>query len=144
MKRNFFYVSVLIALVFMACSSTKNTGITPNKHIAREWMLKKMEGANSDELLKAKAFINLSNLKQTSAKAGCNIIMFTTQLKKNNGIEFKGGGTTNMFCKDFMELEGKLGLIIGKIKSYEINGHFIKFKDGNGKVLVEAVAADWD
>ncbi|WP_300603251.1 META domain-containing protein [Niabella sp.] len=110
----------------------------------REWMLKKLDGADGDLVIKSRASINLAGRAQTGGMAGCNRAMFTVQTGAGTSIRFSAIATTKKFCAEFMEVEERYLAVLPQIRSYALSGHFIKFKDAAGKILAEGVAADWD
>ncbi|MCD2422339.1 META domain-containing protein [Niabella pedocola] len=112
--------------------------------LRREWMLKKLDGVNGDLVIKSRASVNLTDFAQTNGMAGCNRAMFTTSAGSGMTIRFSAIATTKKFCTEFMEVEKRYLDVLPRIRSYEISGHFIQFKDAAGKMLAEGVAADWD
>ncbi|SDD48697.1 META domain-containing protein [Niabella drilacis] len=112
--------------------------------LRREWMLKKLDGIDGELVIQSRASINLADHKQTGGMAGCNRIMFTAQTGEGSSIRFSAIAATKKFCAEFMKVEARYLTLLPQIRSYELSGHFIKFKDAAGKVLAEGVASDWD
>ncbi|MGJ7029869.1 META domain-containing protein [Niabella hirudinis] len=112
--------------------------------LRREWMLKKLDGADGVLVIKSRASINLTDPAHTSGTAGCNRAVFTASAGAEAEISFSSIATTKKFCAEFMKVEERYLAVLPQIRSYEIRGHFIKFKDASGKVVAEGVAADWD
>jgi|GEM_PF-2724869 len=110
----------------------------------REWMLKKLEGIDGDQVMRSRASINLTDPAQTNGMAGCNRALFTTHTGAGTSIRFSAIATTKKFCAEFMKIEERYLQVLPQIRSYELSGHFIKFKDASGKAVAEGVAADWD
>lgn len=138
---------VLLLVAFTAIlvtSCAQNKKLTGGENLKRQWMLKALPGFSSEELMKARAEINLSDLTKTGAYAGCNRIMFATTTGKDRSISFTGIAATKMFCAENMKVENVLLETLPLIKTYEIKGHHIVFYGADGKMLVSAVAADWD
>lgn len=134
---------LLLEAVADAGPVTDPTGSTRNP-LHREWMLKKLDGADGNLVIKSRASINLTDHTQTGGMAGCNRAMFTAQTGAGTSIRFSAIATTKKFCTEFMGVEERYLEVLPRIRSYELSGHFIKFKDAAGKVLAEGVAADWD
>lgn len=143
MKKTFFWLAI-VSLFFAACDSSKTLVHSDREHIERQWMLKKMEGFSTDELVKANAYINLTDLKNTNCKTGCNTLGFKTEIKSGNRIRFSDITSTYMSCAPFMKMEQSFSKFLEQVYSYEVKGHFIKFKSNSGDILIEAIAADWD
>ncbi|MCF3108632.1 META domain-containing protein [Niabella sp. CC-SYL272] len=112
--------------------------------LRREWMLKKLDGVDGALVIRSGASINLTNPGQTGGMAGCNRALFTVKTGAGASIRFSAIATTKKFCTKFMKVEERYQALLPQIRSYELNGHFIRFKDAAGKILAEAVAADWD
>ncbi|WP_018626403.1 META domain-containing protein [Niabella aurantiaca] len=112
--------------------------------LRREWMLKKLEGADGALVIESRASINLTDLARTGGMAGCNKAVFATSTGAGTEIGFSSIAATKKFCAEFMKVENAYLKVLPQIRSYMINGHFIKFKDAAGRILAEGVAADWD
>lgn len=139
-----FYLLFTLAFVVLFVSCSQNRKLVYENSLERQWMLKTLPGVTYEELLAARAEINLTNLKTTGAYGGCNRIFFTTKTGGNHSISFTGIGSTKMYCEKFMKTENSLVSTLQLVDRYELNGHQITFKDAAGKVLMTAVAADWD
>ncbi|MBZ4192367.1 META domain-containing protein [Niabella beijingensis] len=133
-------------LLLEAVEAIEETPVYPNgwNPLRREWMLKQLKGVADDLVIKSRASINLADLSSTQGKAGCNQVRFQTATGSGSGVRFSGIVGTEMFCEGLMPVEEAYLKTMPLIRTYEISGHFIKFKDEAGNVLIEAVAADWD
>lgn len=144
MKNFRFLISALvIALVLSACAQQRKAA-SNQEYFNRQWMLKTLRGVNSDLVLQSKGYINLTDITKTTGFAGCNRLFFNAVKGNNHTISFKNIVSTKMYCEQFMPVEQALMNALPQITSYNIEGHFIKFKDKTGNTLIEAVAADWD
>lgn len=115
-----------------------------NQTFQRQWMLTALPGTTYEELLKAKAEINLTNVNSPTAFGGCNKMFFTAKTGKTGEIDFSNIGATKMYCIDVMKVEDAIKQTLPLVRSYEIEGHKIFFKNEAGDIIIKAVAADWD
>ncbi|MBO9618610.1 MAG: META domain-containing protein [Niabella sp.] len=141
MKTLFIYLSVWL---FVSCAPKVQQAPLNTQALTRQWMLTKMKGFTKEELMKAGAFIDLTDLKKTNGRAGCNRIGFNTQADAAGHIQFSGVLSTRMYCEPFMKLEDAFIELLKHISGYKVEGHHIRFYDAKNKLLAEAVAADWD
>lgn len=143
MKQRFdLLVLTLAAMVLISCASGK---ISENYNpLHRQWMLKQMPGFGYQQLLEAKAAIDLSDVKHPEGFAGCNNILFKVITKSGGRIEFSNISATKKYCADNMNLENSFLKMLTQIKFYKIEGHKITFLSKEGEMLAEAIAADWD
>lgn len=144
MKKSFSFLLLSVLLIsILSCSQNKNA--MTSETVKREWMLKTLPGLTSDELVAARASINLADLSKSGAFGGCNRIFFTTKTGKAGAISFTNIGATRMYCEDKMKVEDALVKALPLINKYELTApHQVAFKDASGKVIATAVAADWD
>lgn len=112
--------------------------------LRREWMLKKLDGVDGDQVIRSRTSINLTDPARTNGMAGCNRVMFTSGTGAGTSIRFSSIVATKKFCTEFMEIEERYLQVLPQIRSYQLSGHFIKFMDASGKTVAEGVAADWD
>lgn len=119
----------------------------PQKEVSslkRKWMLIEFQGFTKEELIKKKAYLDLTHLeKGGGAKMGCNSIFFSVKLKNNHRIHFSGVGSTMMYCDGNMKLEENFGKLLPTITKYQVKGHFLTLKNKNGQTM-KFVAEDWD
>lgn len=141
MKTLFIY---LFAGLLASCAPKVQQGPFDPQALSRKWMLTQMGGFTKAELTKAGAFIDLTDLKKTNGKAGCNRIGFSTKADTKGRIQFSGVLSTRMYCEPFMRLEGSFVEMLPHVSKYRVEGHHIRFYDAKDKLLAEAVAADWD
>ncbi len=143
MKQRFdLLVLTLAAMVLVSCASGKISRYYNPLH--RQWMLKQMPGFSYQQLLEAKATINLSDIKHPAGFAGCNHILFKVITKSGGKIEFRSISATKKYCAHNMDLEKSFLKMLTQIKFYRIEGHKITFISNENEVLAEAIAADWD
>lgn len=135
-------VFITLLIVFTSCSP--NNKIAVPDPLQRQWMLKTLPGITYDELVSARADINLSNLQQPGAYGGCNRIFFSLERGKDNSFNFKNIGATKMYCDKTMHVEDTLVKALQQIRKYKVDGHQIVFSNASGEIIATAVAADWD
>lgn len=112
--------------------------------LKRKWMLIEFQGFTKEELMRKKAYLDLTHLeKGGGAKMGCNSIFFSVKLKNNHIIHFSGVGSTMMYCEGNMKLEENFGKLLPTITKYQVKGHFLTLKNKNGQTM-KFVAEDWD
>jgi heat shock protein HslJ len=139
MKSKIFMLSLLSMLfVGLSCSSQTNL---PNYN--RKWMLVEFQGFTKENLIKNKAYIDLTDKENGGAKMGCNGMFFTYKVKSQNKIEFSQIGSTMMYCDGNMDLEQKFGQFLPTMTHYEVKGHFLTLKNNKGETM-KFVAEDWD
>lgn len=136
-------VLTVLMVLFLSCAQSKNGRVT-SEYLNRKWMLKSLDGVTNEQALEARSYIDLEDIAKSGGYAGCNKIFFTTKTGSKNAISFTGIGSTRMYCEKFMTVETAYLKALEKIVLYELSGHQAKFLDKNGKVLINAVAADWD
>ncbi|MFT3901973.1 MAG: META domain-containing protein [Niabella sp.] len=140
MNRSILTLFVVASLfTFLACSRSKNA--TDTKNIQQQWMLETLPGATYEELASAKTNINLVDMQNAGADAGCNKISFTVKEGSNNAISFTSLIITNAACVTTAKLEASLMGALELIKSYSITGNQIVFRDADGRALITAEAA---
>lgn len=143
MKNFSFLLLVILLIKFSSCSPNKIIMTTDT--IQRQWMLKTLPGFSGNELMAAKAMINLTDFNRGGAFAGCNKIFFNVKTGTDNKITITNAGSTKMYCEDKMKMEDALSKALADIVKYEFTApHQVAFKDASGKVVATAVAADWD
>lgn len=106
-------------------------------------MLVEFQGFTKENLVKNKAYLDLTDKENGSANMGCNGMFFTFKVKKANKIEFSQIGSTKMYCDGNMDLEQKFGQILPTISEYSIQGHFLTLKNNKGETM-KFVPEDWD
>lgn len=106
-------------------------------------MLVSFKNYQKEYLVKAKAYLDLSNAKQASANMGCNVLSYQIKTKAEGKISFTEGISTMMACQKFMDLEQNFSKELANVKTYKIEGHFLTLSDDKGNVM-KFVAEDWD
>lgn len=132
-----FIISLLMMLI--SCNTNKKLDV---RNIQRNWMLIEFKEFTKEYLVEKKAYLNLSNDKNASAKMGCNNLGFSYEILNKNQIEFKEGFATRMACQD-MKLEYEFLSQLPLIKNYEIEGQKLILIGNDGLKMV-FVAQDWD
>lgn len=139
MKLKLSFLSLLLILFFSASCSSQ--GKLP--HYNRKWMLVEFQDFTKENLIKNKAFIDLTKKENGGAKMGCNNMFFSYKMKNSHQIEFSQVGSTMMYCDGNMKLEENFGKILPTMNHYEIKGHFLILKNDKGEKM-KFVAEDWD
>ena len=140
MKALFLKILGIFSLIFMMnCQSQNQT----NQNIERKWMLVNFKNYDKNYLVKAKAYLDLTNSEMANANMGCNSLSFPIKKKTEDKISFTGGISTMMACQNFMDLEQDFSKELANIKTYKIEGHFLTLSDENGNIM-KFVAEDWD
>ena len=139
MKSKIFMLS-LLSMLFVGLSCTSQSKL-PNYN--RKWMLVEFQGFTKENLIKNKAYIDLTDKENGGAKMGCNGMFFTYKVKSQNKIEFSQIGSTMMYCDGNMDLEQKFGQFLPTMTHYEVKGHFLTLKNNKGETM-KFVAEDWD
>lgn len=142
--KNIFCAFLLIVSISACHTAGKSVNLTMQKQLHHKWMLKTIDSVDEALVLKAKAYINLTDTARASARAGCNGLGFAVKLFAANKISFTQGPSTMMYCAEFMSAEKGLISALTKVTNYSIEAQEISFKDKNGKVLITGVAEDRD
>ncbi len=143
-KKAKIYLIILVLFAFINCKSKTNEPVFENnpEQLKRVWMLVEFQDFKKDDLIKNQTQINLTDLKNTTAFAGCNQIGFQIEVNENK-IIFKDFIATEMFCAEKMKLENEFSKSLNQSFDYFIKSHtltLINFK--NEKMVF--VAQDWD
>ncbi|MDO5058502.1 MAG: META domain-containing protein [Neisseria sp.] len=149
-------LSIGCLALLTACSSTapnpgNNTAAasenTDALGLKRVWMLDEWPGFTREQLLSAKAKMDLTNLPRGSAFMGCNYMMFQAEAANPNQAEsrLKIGpvAATRKLCMDNMDLELAFGSRINEFTDYRLEGHRLILRNAKGET-VRFVAQDWD
>jgi heat shock protein HslJ len=119
-----------------------NDGIVDDStKLKREWMLIEINGFNKQELINAKAFLNLTKLDIATSSMGCNSLAFPYKLGSNFKIKFSSGTATTISCAD-MNLEKKFSILLQAITNYSITGNQLILSNKSEKMVF--IASDWD
>ena len=143
-KKTTFFVVILVLISIINCKSKTTEPEFENNptYLKRVWMLVEFQDFKKEDLIKNQTQINLTDLKNTTAFAGCNQIGFKIEVKENK-IIFKDFIATEMFCAEKMKLENEFSKSLNQSFDYFIKSHtltLINFK--NEKMVF--VAQDWD
>ena len=133
-------------LVFAAFLFIPFLGFSQKKFpeaLNRKWMMVSFKNYKKNDLIKAKAFVQFENAKMLNGYMGCNQLSFTVKSIQKNKIAFGQGISTQMYCQDFMNLEGDFVKELSKMKLWKVEGHYLTFSDGKGKTM-KFIAEDWD
>lgn len=143
MRKLFYLSSIILFMAVTACHTTQKS-LDDAGAIRHKWMLKTIDSVDDVLVQKSKAYIDMSDTRRASAKAGCNGLGFGIKLPGGHNIRFTQGPSTMMYCAEFMPAENGLVAALKKVTSYSIEAHRISFKDDDGKVLITGVAEDQD
>ena len=132
-------LGVFSLILLMNCQSQK----TSNQQIQRKWMLVSFKNYEKNYLVKAKAFLDLTNPEMANANMGCNGLSFQIKKKSEGKISFSQGISTMMACQNFMDLEQDFSKQLSVVTSYKLEGHFLTLYDGKGNSM-KFIAEDWD
>ncbi|OPC06950.1 heat-shock protein [Elizabethkingia ursingii] len=135
---------MLVTMCVTGCAVTQKE-ISSN--LKRQWMLVSMKEFSKDELIHAKASVNLTNreagVKGYSAFMGCNNLRFQLNEGNGNKLSVSGVSGTKMFCPNHLDLENQFIALFPTMKFYSVEGHFLTLKNREGEEM-KFVAADWD
>lgn len=109
----------------------------------RKWMMVSFKNYKKNDLIKAKAYVQFENAKMLNGYMGCNQLSFQIKFIQKNKIAFGEGISPQMYCQDFMNLEGDFVKDLAKMKWWKVEGHYLTLSDGKGKSM-KFIAADWD
>lgn len=145
MKKGFSLV--LCSLIMLLFLSSCKTATSMDKNLQKKWYIVELKGYTKENLVKNKA--NIEFLKETENKfteirafAGCNQMMFSGEVLKENKLKINGGAATLMACKD-MQMEADLAKQLVKMSKYTIEGHYLTLSDEKGNTI-KLLAEDWD
>ena len=138
-------ISICSFLFFaINCKSKNVEPIFENnpKQLQRVWMLVGFQNFKKEDLIKVRAQMNLTDIKNNSASMGCNKIGFQLEIKKNK-LKFINIIQTEMFCDNKMELENAFSKSLLENYTFDIIGQKLIITDSKQQKLV-FVAQDWD
>ncbi len=145
MKKTFKLLAVLLTIFsIINCKTKTNEPVfekNPN-NLKRIWMLVEFQNFKKEDLVKNQTQINLTDLKNTTAFAGCNQIGFQIEVKENK-LLFKDFIATEMFCGDKMKLENEFSKSLNQSFNYFIKGHNLTLLNAKNEKMV-FFAQDWD
>jgi heat shock protein HslJ len=151
MLHKIYYLGILFLLFgIIQCTSkinTKSTESIPIKstvsnNLNRVWMLVEFKKFTKEELIKKKAFLNMTKTEIATSNMGCNGISSNYRIKTNSEIIFTQGLRTEMACED-MKLEDAFLKILPILNHYKIVGHKLTLTSINNDKLI-FIAQDWD
>lgn len=131
---------LLFSLLLFGCKSTKTIESPNPENIRRKWMIIKLGNAKKSELIKNRAFIDLTQ-KNGSASVGCNTLGFQYEIEKNN-LKAENILSTRMYCEDLVEMEKNLCSALAGCQ-FSIKGHKLTLTTSKG-FSIECIAQDWD
>ncbi|WP_407479594.1 META domain-containing protein [Elizabethkingia miricola] len=135
---------MLVTMCVIGCVVTQKE-ISPN--LKRQWMLVSMKEFSKDELIHAKASVDLTNREAGvigySAFMGCNNLRFQLNEGNGNKLSVSGVSGTKMFCPNHLDLENQFIALFPTMKFYSVEGHFLTLRNRDGEEM-KFVAADWD
>lgn len=107
--------------------------------LLRRWQIVAMMNANSEQLIKDSAYLDLTHAAQGSANAGCNQFNFPVTFSGKHDINFGNAATTRKFCKDAVN-EEVFSKVLPLVKMYQVVGNVLKLFDKDNALLLEATA----
>lgn len=133
---------LLVSILNCKPKTSEQNSATNQNNLKRVWMLVEFQNFKKEDLIKNKAQMNLTDLKNPNANMGCNKISFQIELEQNN-IKFLNLRSTRMFCQNVMELENAFSKSLDQYNSYTIEGQKLILKSVKNEKIV-FVAQDWD
>ena len=134
--------TLLVSILNCKPKTSELNSVTIQNNLKRVWMLVEFQNFKKEDLIKNKAQMNLTDLKNPNANMGCNKISFQIELEQNN-IKFLNLRSTRMFCQNVMELENAFSKSLDQYNSYTIEGQKLILKSVKNEKIV-FVAQDWD
>ncbi|CAM3662525.1 META domain-containing protein [Elizabethkingia occulta] len=135
---------MLVTICVTGCATTQKEIGT---NLKRQWMLVSMKEFSKDELIHAKASVDLTNREVGaigySAFMGCNNLRFRLNETNGNKLSVSGLSGTKMFCPNHLDLENQFIALFPTMKFYSVEGHFLTLRNIDGEEM-KFVAADWD
>ena len=135
---------MLVTMCVTGCAATQKEIST---NLKRQWMLVSMKEFSKDELIHAKASVDLTGKESGtigySAFMGCNNLRFQLNELNGNKLYVSGVSGTKMFCPNHLDLENQFIALFPTMKFYSVEGHFLTLRNRDGEEM-KFVAADWD
>ncbi|OPC57245.1 META domain-containing protein [Elizabethkingia miricola] len=135
---------MLVTMCVTGCAATQKEIST---NLKRQWMLVSMKEFSKDELIHAKASVDLTGKESGtigySAFMGCNNLRFQLNELNGNKLYVSGISGTKMFCPNHLDLENQFMALFPTMKFYSVEGHFLTLRNRDGEEM-KFVAADWD
>lgn len=135
---------MLVTMCVTGCAVTQKEIST---NLKRQWMLVSMKEFSKDELIHAKASVDLTTKEPGtvgySAFMGCNNLRFQLNELNGNKLSVSGVSGTKMFCPNHLDLENQFMALFPTMKFYSVEGHFLTLRNRDGEEM-KFVAADWD
>ena len=136
------FIVTLLLLTSLSCQRKFISTLSTEK--VRMWMVTSLDGFSKDQLIHNQAYIDLSTSTRQKAFAGCNQISFTAKERNGNEILFSDIVTTLKACPGNEAMETQLNKVLDQARSILVEGHQMSLFDQQGKLLLKAIAADWD
>ena len=140
--KNLIFFTIIISIFNCKPKNTQIEPLADENNLKRVWMLVEFENFKREDMVKNKAQINLTDLKNPTANMGCNRISFQVEVKENN-IKFLNSRSTRMFCENAMELENAFSKSLSQYNTYNIEGQKLTLVNSKNEKMV-FVAQDWD
>lgn len=144
MKKLFAIPLIVLFLGFLFSCTSQKQNIS---QLEKEWHLVSFKNYTKDNLMKAKANMDLSPAKtnpgQFGAYMGCNRMFFNAKFNPNGTVKFSDVGSTMMYCDKWMDLETQFAKELPQITKYKIEGHYLILSAENGSTM-KFLASDWD
>ena len=106
--------------------------------LLRKWEIVKMMNADNEKLLKAKSFLDFTNLNRATAYVGCNELSFQVTHNAQHNVAIANTAQTKMHCRGNVNEEVFLKLL-PLVKIHQVIGNRLKLFDKDNALLIEAV-----
>ena len=113
--------TLLVSILNCKPKTSEQNSVTIQNNLKRVWMLVEFQNFKKEDLVKNKAQMDLTDLKNSNANMGCNGMGFEVVAKEKN-IQFSIVMRTEMFCEGKMELENAFSQSLPEFDSYMIEG----------------------
>ena len=135
-------MTFLLSLINCKTKTSENDSQTTENNLKRVWMLVEFQNFKKEDLVKHKAQMNLTDLKNPNANMGCNRISYQIEVKQNN-IKFFNLRSTKMFCENIMELENAFLKSLDQYNFYNIQGQKLILTNSKNEKIVFVTFRCW-
>ena len=119
----------------VTAAQQNDAGHTSASDWQKKWHLSAFSPFKADELLAARATLDLSRSPQVSAYMGCNRL-FTNLESANNQLSFSPVAATRMACAEHQDLETAFSQAIGQHSfQYRLQNKQLILQDAQGRTL---------
>ena len=129
------FFTLLISVINCKPKTSEQNSATIHNNLKRVWMLVSFQNFKKEDLVKHKAQMDLTDLKNSNANMGCNGMGFKVVAKEKN-IEFSNVIRTEMFCEGKMELENAFSQSLPDFDSYLLEGQKLILKNKKDEKMI--------